>query len=96
MRGNGIVWRALVAARRRNLAAAGEPMPVHGESGASRRAGESIGSRRERSAVGIRSAPEVAGAGRYQPLRLPARAVVRLGRRPKWGKMAACTPPAGP
>ena len=38
MRGNGIVWRALGAARRRNLAAAGEPMPVRGESGASRRA----------------------------------------------------------
>jgi monoamine oxidase len=37
MRGNGIVWRALEAARRRNLAAAGEAMPVKGESGATRR-----------------------------------------------------------
>ncbi|WP_137862894.1 MULTISPECIES: NAD(P)/FAD-dependent oxidoreductase [unclassified Sphingomonas] len=38
MRGNGIVWRALEAARRRNLEAAGEPMPVKGASGATRRA----------------------------------------------------------
>ncbi|MCH7862804.1 MAG: FAD-dependent oxidoreductase, partial [Proteobacteria bacterium] len=38
MRGNGIVWRALEAARRRNLEAAGEAMPVKGASGATRRA----------------------------------------------------------
>jgi monoamine oxidase len=38
MRGNGIVWRALEAARRRNLADLGEAMPVRGASGASRRA----------------------------------------------------------
>lgn len=38
MRGNGIVWRALEAARRHNLEAAGEAMPVKGASGATRRA----------------------------------------------------------
>lgn len=38
MRGNGIVWRALEMARRRNLEAAGEPLPVKGASGATRRA----------------------------------------------------------
>jgi monoamine oxidase len=38
MRGNGIVWRALEAARRRNLEAAGEAMPIKGASGATRRA----------------------------------------------------------
>ncbi len=38
MRGNGIVWRALEAARRRNLAAAGKAMPVKGREGATRRA----------------------------------------------------------
>ncbi|NYT41710.1 FAD-dependent oxidoreductase [Sphingomonas sp. R-74633] len=37
MRGNGIVWRALEAARRRNLEAAGEAQPVKGTSGATRR-----------------------------------------------------------
>jgi heterodisulfide reductase subunit A-like polyferredoxin len=37
MRGNGIVWRALEAARRRNLEAAGEAQPVKGASGATRR-----------------------------------------------------------
>ncbi len=37
MRGNGIVWRALEAARRRNLEAAGEALPVKGASGATRR-----------------------------------------------------------
>jgi len=38
MRGNGIVWRALEVARRRNLEAAGEALPVKGASGATRRA----------------------------------------------------------
>jgi len=38
MRGNGIVWRALEMARRRNLEAAGEALPVKGTSGATRRA----------------------------------------------------------
>ncbi|MBB4099859.1 flavin monoamine oxidase family protein [Sphingomonas kyeonggiensis] len=38
MRGNGIVWRALEAARRRNLEAAGEAQPIKGASGATRRA----------------------------------------------------------
>lgn len=38
MRGNGIVWRALEAARRSNLTAAGEAMPVKSASGATRRA----------------------------------------------------------
>jgi len=38
MRGNGIVWRALEMARRRNLEAAGEALPVKGASGATRRA----------------------------------------------------------
>ncbi len=37
MRGNGIVWRALEAARRRNLEAAGEALPIKGASGATRR-----------------------------------------------------------
>lgn len=38
MRGSSIVWRALAAARRSNLAAAGEAMPVPGREGATRRA----------------------------------------------------------
>lgn len=38
MRGNGLVWRALAAARKRNLAAAGEAPPVRGTPGATRRA----------------------------------------------------------
>ena len=38
MRGSSLVWRALEAARRTNLAAAGAPAPVKGARGATRRA----------------------------------------------------------
>ena len=38
MRGSGTVWRALAAARARNLAEAGEPAPIPGAPGATRRA----------------------------------------------------------
>jgi monoamine oxidase len=38
MRGSGTVWQALERARRINLAAAGEPAPVRGMAGATRRA----------------------------------------------------------
>ncbi|UZK65296.1 flavin monoamine oxidase family protein [Sphingomonas sp. M1-B02] len=38
MRGSGIFWRALAAARAQNLAAAGEAAPIAGQRGATRRA----------------------------------------------------------